>query len=56
MTNNDNGMEKYAVDTTPDGEKHASPLPEKCPECGREAIRHGAVTLCPVHGSRPFER
>ena len=40
-------MEKFGVRT----EKTAT----KCPECGAATTREGAVLLCPVHGSEPFE-
>lgn len=41
-------MEKYGVET-PD---HA----RRCPRCGETPLRQGAVLLCPIHGSEPFEK
>ena len=47
------GMEKYGVDeTSKDAQKQAA---EGCPECGKKLVKHGNVTLCPEHGSEPFE-
>lgn len=28
----------------------------ECPVCGAETQQHGHIFLCPVHGSKPFER
>lgn len=41
-------MEKYGVETS-----QGAP---RCPRCGAPAERHGAVFLCPTHGSEPFEK
>lgn len=41
-------MEKYGVETP----KRA----DTCPRCGAPLERHGAVLLCPTHGSEPFEK
>lgn len=39
-------MEKYGVVTVPT---------RVCPLCGAVPKAHGAVLLCPTHGSKPFE-
>ena len=49
-------MEKYGVEEKPaDGSKTASE-DSKCPECDKPVEKHGSVTLCPDHGSEPFEK
>ena len=54
----DEGMEKHGNVKTelPDGlEKSASGKP-LCPDCGAECEQHGTVTICPNHGTKPFEK
>ena len=46
-------MDKYAVEMD-NGFKQAS-KGIRCPFCGKQAERHGAVLKCPVHGTRGFE-
>lgn len=48
-------MEKYGVDESFDQEQLEKKSAEGCPECGRKLIRHGAILICPEHGSEPFE-
>ena len=50
-------MEKYSVqqDHPPESEKTSSDR-RTCPLCGKEADVKNGVWLCPVHGSRPWER
>jgi ribosomal protein S27AE len=50
-------MDKYGVDEGVElVEKTAVDcLAEQCPACGAACTRHGAVLLCPVCGSKPFE-
>ena len=43
-------MQKYAVDENIDLDR------KTCPECGKILEHNGRVLLCPLHGSRPFER
>lgn len=47
-------MEKYGVDE--DGADLEKAAAEGCPLCGRPAERHGALLICPTHGSEPFEK
>lgn len=28
----------------------------RCPACGRKVIQHGSISVCPVHGTEPFEK
>jgi hypothetical protein len=55
--NNDEGMDKYAVDETAGltSEQLEKKANKGCPICGRAPERHGSTLLCPVHGSEPFE-
>jgi len=46
-------MEKYGVDTG-ESSKLASDG-QTCPRCGGAVSHHGAVLLCPLCGSEPFE-
>lgn len=50
-------MDKYGVDTTTgkDDEQLEKEAAEGCPECGKKLVKHGSVTICPEHGSAPFE-
>lgn len=52
----DQGMTKYAVDTSSPGQSKTASSEEDCPLCGKRVVRHGRVKLCPTHGSAPFER
>ena len=56
-SNNDHGMDKYAVEESYDSYRAKTAQGEPtCPECGRKAEAYGKVLLCPLHGSDPFER
>jgi len=48
-------MEKYAVDESKDQDRLEKAAAQGCPECGAKLEKHGAVLLCPAHGSKPFE-
>lgn len=48
-------MEKYGVKQTEKlSSKNASDA-ERCPLCDSKLEKHGAVLLCKLHGSKPFE-
>lgn len=50
-------MEKYGVDESADQDKLEKQASNGCPVCGRTDLkRHGAVLMCPEHGTEPFER
>lgn len=49
-------MEKYAVVTEITEDTKTASSHSQCSICGKEAIRHGSVLLCPDHGSQGFER
>lgn len=50
-------MEKFGVDENVDQTELEKQANAGCPECGRKDLqKHGAVLMCPVHGSEPFER
>jgi uncharacterized Zn finger protein (UPF0148 family) len=50
--NKDEGMTKLGVDESGKGDKTAS---EGCPECGAKVEKHGNISVCPKHGTAPFE-
>jgi len=45
---------KQPVNNTPRGEKTSSE-PDKCPICGKDAVKRGRVLACPEHGTEPWE-
>ncbi len=48
-------MDKYGVDESKNSEQLEKQAAQGCPECGSPVKKHGAVLICPVHGSAPFE-
>lgn len=55
--NNDEGMDKYAVDEDGSGVKTADAQEGRCPICGAklEPADTTNVLKCPTHGTLPFE-
>lgn len=50
-------MEKYGVSENEDLQKSAEDnKEEKCPDCGKKVEKHGSVSICPKHGTEPFEK
>lgn len=49
-------MEKYAVEEDKDLEEKKAGEGPRCPVCDKELEQHGNVQLCPEHGSEPFEK
>lgn len=50
-------MDKYGVSEDEDLQKTASGNEEKkCPDCGKKVEKHGSVSICPEHGTEPFEK
>lgn len=57
MAENNEGMEKLGVDEDDNLKKEAQEDGStSCPVCGKVAVKHGTVFVCPDHGSEPFER
>lgn len=51
--NKDEGMTKLGVDeSSKDNTKTAA---KDCPECGAKVEKHGDISVCPNHGTAPFE-
>jgi hypothetical protein len=49
-------MEKYGVvEHARNSTKLGGVGPTVCPKCGTALSKHGAIVLCPIHGSEPFE-
>ena len=52
-------MDKYGVAEDEDLKKTASEdevKKESCPDCGKKVEKHGSVSICPKHGTEPFEK
>lgn len=50
-------MEKFGVVEGTDGESLEKQASEGCPVCGNKNLkRHGALLMCPTHGSEPWEK
>jgi hypothetical protein len=50
-------MTKLGVDEDKDLQKEATTSKDGalCPTCQRKVEQHGTVSVCPVHGTEPFE-
>lgn len=53
---NDEGMDKYAVDETGNPEVLEKAAAQGCPNCGGHITRHGNIVSCENCGTAPFEK
>lgn len=49
----DEGMTKLGVDES--GKSKDKTAAEGCPDCGAKVEKHGNISVCPNHGTAPFE-